>query len=510
MENLYSPSGSSSQVTRHACMPIVVWLCRKSIDLGKDAREVQSIESIPDTCIGFLSLALLNQAWPEGFDLSQQQTTRHQCLVLLECLTCVPKLPERDWTACCRRILRRFPDDDELHTALVQFVTRHLDGALGEQLKAFVQDDIVEPLCLFTFPKMSIHIALVFFRSIKIILKTLSVDKAERFLLILPEFVNKSEELHIQIDSLLVSIAIGLQGFLISVPLEDTGNPNDLSSIALEVLLQTTCQHVDVGKLSWIPEYASMFTEQSFNDITDIQDKMEFQVMESFVNYPSTSQKLACIVIATLLHLKDGVRLKFCQDRDMFEREPAFFTWLFSCMGSCFGLNYMALPRNYIMSSMGNDSVPNITSDMTHLIVSVSNGISGWVKKDPAAHVHDALVWIDTIAKSEPEDSSDLLHYVCICGLVACYAAATTRQSASTDCKILSGTAIDFIQRFPEAIQYFLRWDEDRKYSNTFKSILKSLYYLSHRYDCNLHSVWIRTQIAVLGSKGTNFDWVDI
>eukprot|EP00890_Picochlorum_soloecismus_P001433 jgi/Picsp_1/2290/NSC_05754-R1_protein resurrection1 len=508
LENLLSPSGACNQVVRHACMPILVWLCRKSMDLGKDIREGQSIESIPDTCIGFLSLALLNQAWPEGFELSHQQTTRHQCLVLLQCLACVPKLPERDWTACCRRILRRFPNDHELHTALVQFVIRHLGGGLHEQLKAFVQEDIVEPLCLLKFPKMSIRAILVLFRSIQTILETVSVDKAERFLLNLPELVNQSDKAHIQIESLLISIAFGLQGFLKSVPVEDIGNPSDLIVIALEVFLQTACQHIEVRKLSWIPEYASLFKEQTFNDITYVHEEMDLRFLDSIAKYPSTSQKLACIVLESLVHLKDDVRLRLCQNRDMFERDPVFFTWLSSCMGSSFGLNCMGLSRNYIISRMGNDTVHSIKSDTTHLIASVSNGISGWVKEEPGSHIHDVLMWIDTIAKSKHDGSSDLLHHACICGLVACYTAAT-KQSASTDYKILPSTPLYFLQRFPEAIQYFLRWDEQRRYSDTFKYILRSLHHLS-LHDSNLHSVWIRAQIAVFGSQGISFDSIDL
>ena len=503
LESLLSPSGASNQAVRHACVPVVVWLCRKSMDFGRESDKSQSIESIPDTCVGFMSLALLNQAWPEGFELSQQQTTRSQCLVLLQCLTSVPKLSEQDWAACCRRILRKFPNDHELHLALVQFVVRHLAGGRDEQLKAFVQEDILEPLSLPTLPKFGIQATCVFLRSIQTILEVISVDEAERLLLNLPGLVNESGKTHDQVECLVVNISLGLQRFLKSAPVKDIGNTNDLSSLALEILLQTTCKHIDVCKLSWMPDYAALFREQKFNDTM-----ATYSEMNSTAKYPSTSQKLACIVLASLLHLEDGIRLQLCQTKDFFDRDPLFFTWLFSCMGSCFGLNYLALPRNYIINSIRHDMVHISKSDETHLISSVSNAISGWVGMEPISHIHDALVWIGTITKSEHEGSSDLLHHICICGLVTCYTAAT-RQGASSDYKMLRGTTFGLIQRLPETIQYFLRWDEQRKYSETFKSILRSLHHLS-LHDSSLHSTWIQTQITVFGSRGISIDWIDV
>ena len=431
---------SVASAIRMGCTPHIATICRKAIEF-KNSSDAHSFESISSSAVGYLTEALMTQYWPvlEDEKPVPMALSMPQSVALIECLSAAPRLPPKDWSACLRRCIRKYPNEDGFHVSVLKFVCQHSTGSVASKIKDFVRNDVFSvmdnPLQPRNLCEPALWYALSNFGRLS---KLLNEDEVVLCLTSLESALNRATSY----SNCILSIAEGLHDML------STGPPvkHEIASIAFDAMVQMLFRTIDSSKSSLQSLYCIYSLDDK--DIAKLaRGSTELRKWHSAAPYATEIQsntRLGAYLFLALNQASSKTLSSVLLNQALFDAHPVLHSWLASAFLVPTGnFQFVSLSRNHVMTH--HDLIT------TQIAVSLANGIRSYLIKSPnETSLRQTYSWAGMFVGTEEQGRKD--QGACIAfllSLVGIYTAMT--HNVIYDLSVNS--SLDLL---PEALEYIL------------------------------------------------------
>ena len=431
----------ASHAVRMGCIPHIATMCRKAIDF-KRTDESQSLESFSSSAIGYLSEVLISQTWP-NLSGNAQGVSKHTTITLLSCVGRAPRLPRKDWTACVRRCMRLYPEDVDVHVAVMRFVIQRASAGTLDNLRDFVTNDVFSLHC--PVPMQSGYLIqearYLAFANIHLLVKYLNDEERSQIITCLAHLVPPGTRLDTQLAH---AVCRGLH----SIVMEGSESMVDL---ALDVMVQIMFNVMDASASS-TAMLCSLYRldNDQLSSRVDEHDRRESSIIDEI----HMQADIGALLIASYRIASPEMQRAFCQNMVVFQSHPILHTWL-SCalMTSIDIITATSLSRNHIMTHGSDiDILSRILAEGFRCTMEIKGGTQ-------ATH-RETLAWLTTVVGTHHTTKvpKGAMHTAIMC-LAGLYAAHIEDFSFSLSLE-------SAILVLPKAVAYFMQHHEDI-FSNT-------------------------------------------
>jgi len=432
---------SVASAIRMGCTPHIASICRKAIQF-KNSSDAHSFESISSSAVGYLSEALMTQSWPivEDENLVPMPLSMSQSVALVECLALAPRLPQKDWSACLRRCIRKYPKEQDLHISIVKFACQHSTGNITSKIKDFVRNDVFSVMDNPLQPRNLCEPALWYaLRNFGRLSKILNEDEVVLCLTSLESYLNKSTSY----SNCILSVAQGLHDMLSSgQPMKD-----EIASIAFDAIVQMLFRAIDSSKSSLQSLYCIYTLDDK--DIANIaRGSAEQSTWHSAAPYATEIQsntRLGAYLLLALKQARSNDLSSVLHNQALFDQSPVLHSWLASAfLGSTGNFQLVSLSRNHVL--MHEDLIN------TQIAVSLSNGIRSYLIKSPdETSLRQIYAWVGMFVGTKQEEGMKY-QGACLVFLLSLVGIYTAMKHNTID-DLSFDSSLDLL---PEALGYIL------------------------------------------------------
>ena len=474
-------------VVRKACIPKVAELCNLAKRLKDRFIAIQAIESLPNSVIGCLSASLYDGQWPSGIEKEGKKfpiLTVGTYKSILAILSTAERLPYRDWTACCRRILSLYPKDEDLQLRIVDFVCKHASTNIADSLQPLITDDILSPPS-----PQSIFMVPVLLHAVRNIHKMINALSMESFRCILYGLVEQVCNVN---DRSSYQAALG-QGFynLIRMDLARKNNMRALQETVMELMFQNLLGNITISDTTALTLLFGT-TASELGLLLDNADKLS----TFFEN--GTFEAVLCIIQAFQTCPSD-IKRSICESKLLFDANPPAYSMLSCSVAKDIGFDALALSRNYILN-YSSDSTHESTKQQEYVILCTTYGLSSYVQT--SQDILGTLSWILHIANGIQQCfNPELGAILCLSAFVGAWKGCTAYKTMHMLDSLLTC--------LPQAFKYFL-------YDCSECSItqcLDMLYCMPHakRYlGSRFRQLWLESLASFKKTNDVDLAWMDL
>lgn len=359
-----------------ACAPYIAELCSKAQELKSQFESPDSIESISTSALGYISNVLLDLRWPQRSPCDE--ISKAQCLAILECLCSANHIPVKDWSACCRKILRKYPNDQAIGKAIIDFV----GSSVRKNIRLQVKDVIQEMLG----PRQSTFIPLdntsycYLIENISIFMPLLAEEQCMQLVL------RSQEKLCNGYDGCNLGFSFAL-GTCRTYYHDREKKSTDVNDAMLQVIANNIIPFLTVNASNECLLY-DLYT----TDFDELVKLMETISIYGFLDLSPVQRQwyLAAISALILQLLREEEKRYIYYNEQLFHLEPVAQCWWYGCLWKSLGLECFTLGRNFIMKNGDQDQKAYKVAKV------IAGGIQSMVGVSPSSDTLKAsiLSWI--------------------------------------------------------------------------------------------------------------------
>jgi len=434
----------ASNAVRMGCIPHIAIMCKKVMDFKRE-EESHSLESFSSSAVGYMSEVLISQSWP-NLSGNAARVSRQKTLVLLSCLRRATRLPRKDWTGCLRRCMRLYPEDEEIHAAVVRFVCERAAKGTLDNLREFVTIDMFDlnsrtPIQSTSIEKQAQYLLLA---NIHVLIRYLSHEECSKLISSLAQLFSQ-QSCHIQrlahatccgLYSLAAECSESMTGIVLDVMVKIMFNSMETSPPLMNLLC------------SLYPLSNDQLAAHADHDRSG----------DSIIDIIGIHVDIGALLIAAYRMASPEMQRALCDSTRLFSRHPELHTWL-SCalMSSVDIIIATNQSRNSILLQETNAEILSRI-----LAEGFRNALDA---RERQTMIKEALAWVTTLvgAQHTNEKVSDGPIYTAIMCLAGIYAAEMKDWSLSLS--LQSARSV-----LPKVVDYFIQ-----KHGDAFSNIAQIL-----------------------------------